>query len=141
MNHPQPLLNSEASVYCRHPHPRQDDEVDVDAVEASIPSPPVGELRNPESESISSSSYARSAEKILEAESVGDQEGLEEQKATLLRGFDVNGEDARDIDERQCRICFDGPDDEEVLGRLISPCLCAGSMRVSHCVCCLGIWS
>ena len=29
----------------------------------------------------------------------------------------------------QCRICFDGPDQE--LGRLIRPCLCKGSISVS----------
>lgn len=34
-------------------------------------------------------------------------------------------------DDRQCRICFGGSEDEPTLGRLISPCLCAGSMRVS----------
>lgn len=34
-------------------------------------------------------------------------------------------------DERQCRICFSGQEEEDTLGRLISPCLCAGSMRVS----------
>ena len=31
-------------------------------------------------------------------------------------------------DERQCRICLDGPDPE--LGRLIRPCLCRGSISV-----------
>lgn len=34
-------------------------------------------------------------------------------------------------DDRQCRICFGGSEEEPSLGRLISPCLCAGSMRVS----------
>ena len=38
--------------------------------------------------------------------------------------------DEEGSDDRQCRICFGGAEDEEVLGRLISPCLCAGSMRV-----------
>lgn len=33
--------------------------------------------------------------------------------------------------EKQCRICFSGPEEEDALGRLISPCMCAGSMRVS----------
>ena len=31
-------------------------------------------------------------------------------------------------EEKQCRICLDGPDPE--LGRLIKPCLCKGSMSV-----------
>ena len=34
-------------------------------------------------------------------------------------------------DDRQCRICFLGAEEEESMGRLISPCLCTGSMRVS----------
>jgi E3 ubiquitin-protein ligase DOA10 len=32
---------------------------------------------------------------------------------------------------RSCRICFGGVEDESELGRLISPCLCSGSMKVS----------
>lgn len=35
-------------------------------------------------------------------------------------------------DERQCRICFGDGTDEAELGRLISPCVCRGSMRVSN---------
>jgi hypothetical protein len=35
-------------------------------------------------------------------------------------------------DDRQCRICFAGAEEEDALGRLISPCLCSGSMRVSR---------
>jgi len=34
-------------------------------------------------------------------------------------------------DEKQCRICFGGEEDEDECGRLISPCVCTGSMRVS----------
>lgn len=34
-------------------------------------------------------------------------------------------------DEKQCRICFSGPEEQDALGRLISPCMCRGSMRVS----------
>lgn len=34
--------------------------------------------------------------------------------------------------ERQCRICFGGEEDEDELGRLFSPCVCSGSMRVSQ---------
>lgn len=36
-----------------------------------------------------------------------------------------------DDGEKLCRICFMGVEEEEELGRLISPCLCSGSMRVS----------
>ncbi len=38
---------------------------------------------------------------------------------------------ATPAEEQQCRICFGGREEEAELGRLISPCLCAGSMRVS----------
>jgi hypothetical protein len=36
------------------------------------------------------------------------------------------------VEERQCRICLGGADDEDMLGRLISPCLCKGSMKYVH---------
>ncbi|KAG0224613.1 hypothetical protein BGX31_007928 [Mortierella sp. GBA43] len=39
------------------------------------------------------------------------------------------------MDERQCRICLGGVDDEDTLGRLISPCLCKGSMKYVHVGC------
>lgn len=35
-------------------------------------------------------------------------------------------------DDRQCRICFGGPEEEDCLGRLISPCFCTGSLRVGQ---------
>lgn len=41
--------------------------------------------------------------------------------------------------EKQCRICFSGPEEEDALGRLISPCMCAGSMRYVH-VSCINAW-
>ena len=37
-------------------------------------------------------------------------------------------------EEKQCRICLDGPDD--TLGRLIQPCLCRGSISVR-----LSVWA
>ncbi|KAI5123613.1 hypothetical protein M0805_003429 [Coniferiporia weirii] len=40
-------------------------------------------------------------------------------------------------EEKQCRICLDGPDPE--LGRLIRPCLCKGSISYVH-VRCLQRW-
>jgi RING-variant domain len=33
-------------------------------------------------------------------------------------------------DERQCRICLAGSDEEEELGPLIRPCKCKGSIKV-----------
>ncbi|WWD06973.1 hypothetical protein V865_005070 [Kwoniella europaea PYCC6329] len=41
--------------------------------------------------------------------------------------------------DKTCRICFSGPEEEETLGRMISPCLCTGSMRHVH-VKCLNAW-
>ncbi|KAF9903583.1 hypothetical protein EC991_003536 [Linnemannia zychae] len=43
------------------------------------------------------------------------------------------------VDERQCRICLGGADEEDTLGRLISPCLCKGSMKYVH-IECLNAW-
>ena len=36
------------------------------------------------------------------------------------------------VDDRQCRICLAGPEEELELGRLIRPCKCKGSISVSH---------
>lgn len=43
----------------------------------------------------------------------------------------ADDDDTSPVDDRQCRICLCGPEEEAEYGRLISPCLCAGSMRVS----------
>ena len=42
-------------------------------------------------------------------------------------------------EESQCRICFGGVEDQADCGRLISPCLCSGSMRYVH-VGCIQQW-
>ncbi|CAG8582618.1 9814_t:CDS:2, partial [Scutellospora calospora] len=34
------------------------------------------------------------------------------------------------VEDKMCRICFAGPEEEESLGRLISPCQCKGTMRL-----------
>ncbi|CAG8729087.1 15534_t:CDS:2, partial [Dentiscutata heterogama] len=47
--------------------------------------------------------------------------------------------DATPMEDKMCRICFAGPEEEESLGRLISPCLCKGTMRYVH-VECLNHW-
>jgi hypothetical protein len=44
---------------------------------------------------------------------------------------DVDADEETKSDDSTCRICLGGRDEEPELGRLISPCLCAGSMRVS----------
>ncbi|KAJ3750511.1 hypothetical protein DFH05DRAFT_1376770, partial [Lentinula detonsa] len=42
-------------------------------------------------------------------------------------------------DQKQCRICLDGVDAEQELGRLIRPCLCRGTISYIH-VKCLQRW-
>lgn len=69
-----------------------------------------------------------------EAPAVSEQ--AENPRTTALKkegrdGRPQSGTSTPSGDERQCRICFGGWEDEGELGRLISPCLCAGSMRVS----------
>lgn len=54
-------------------------------------------------------------------------------------GVTSNDAEAEGAKERSCRICFGGVDEEGEMGRLISPCLCSGSMRYVH-VQCLGMW-
>jgi hypothetical protein len=59
---------------------------------------------------------------------IGDDE---ESKSIPLRETYADSDEGAPEDERQCRICFSGREEEETLGRLISPCLCTGSVRVS----------
>ncbi|CAI2183089.1 7113_t:CDS:2 [Funneliformis geosporum] len=42
-------------------------------------------------------------------------------------------------EDKMCRICFAGSEEEDNLGRLISPCQCKGTMRYVH-VECLNHW-
>ncbi|CAK5280193.1 unnamed protein product [Mycena citricolor] len=42
-------------------------------------------------------------------------------------------------DDRQCRICLAGAEEETTMGRMIHPCLCSGSMKYIH-VKCLHRW-
>lgn len=52
---------------------------------------------------------------------------------------EVDEDEEEPPDERQCRICFSGQEEEATMGRLISPCLCSGSMRVSPFLLLLGL--
>lgn len=38
-------------------------------------------------------------------------------------------QDPDPVDDRICRICFGGAEDEEELGRMFSPCVCRGTVR------------
>jgi hypothetical protein len=61
---------------------------------------------------------------------------LSDDQADGLRSFKVRKEDEDEEEDEDgevlCRICFMGAEEEVDLGRLISPCLCRGSMRVSQ---------
>jgi hypothetical protein len=59
------------------------------------------------------------------------QEATEQEDEELIDGrMELYGEGSEQRD-KQCRICLGGEEDEPELGRLISPCMCDGSMRVS----------
>jgi hypothetical protein len=49
-----------------------------------------------------------------------------------VRDVDGGGDTAR---RRECRICKLGDDDMQLLGVLIEPCVCSGSMRFVHTRC------
>ncbi|GBC01000.1 hypothetical protein RclHR1_04020026 [Rhizophagus clarus] len=51
----------------------------------------------------------------------------------------IKSNDDNTSEDKMCRICFSGTEDESSLGRLISPCLCKGTMRYVH-VECLNQW-
>jgi len=129
MSRPSPLLISSGSVHHRQAHTFYDDEADADLVDASLPATPVAERHFPGTYNLGESDddADRAEEESKEGEHVKEEEWVkDEPEPTPLRELDPD-----EVDERQCRICFGGVDDEDTLGRLISPCLCAGSMRVS----------
>ncbi|KAF9270146.1 hypothetical protein L218DRAFT_1071627 [Marasmius fiardii PR-910] len=53
--------------------------------------------------------------------------------------MEANQGGTTNVDEKQCRICLDGVEAENDLGRLIRPCLCKGSISHVH-VKCLQRW-
>ncbi|BGP36552.1 Vacuolar protein sorting-associated protein 13 [Rhodotorula kratochvilovae] len=66
----------------------------------------------------------QAAQAIPEEPSGGDAKASEEEE----KG------DAPPQDDRMCRICFSG-DDEDEMGKLFSPCLCRGTSRHVHTKC------
>jgi hypothetical protein len=102
------------------------DDDDELAVEASIPSSPT----------------TRPGEGLGEYNSTRGKDVLEGGLSPAVGAHGAEGEVKPDIDmdgnlgegladERQCRICFSGAEEGPTMGKLISPCLCSGSMRVS----------
>ena len=127
-----PLFTKTSSVYHRDPNTWQDDEVDADVVDACLPSTPILEI--PDSKSSPSISPPPADQKDVASgyniSSEDVKEEVNEAGTTPSRDLDDSPEGNSEGDERQCRICFGGMEEEAVLGRLISPCLCSGSMRV-----------
>lgn len=135
-----PLFKSEGSVWRTGQQvPLEADEEDEDWVDRSLPSSPLDRTFQDPFEA-GPSKLSRAHSPTLPALPDDDEEDLDvkptvegiedERKETPLREFDSEPEDQPE-DERQCRICFSGREEEETLGRLISPCLCTGSVRVS----------
>lgn len=138
-----PLFSSPSSVYRREPHSWQDE--DEAAVDASIPSTPVDGVHDFDTPlSASSSALSRSAPPVatelqeslsttggVKVESAEPQDEEDEPLRSVEEVEEIE-RTARESDEKLCRICFAGAEDEESQGRLISPCLCTGSMRVSR---------
>ncbi|GAA5909207.1 hypothetical protein JCM8208_003411 [Rhodotorula glutinis] len=71
-------------------------------------------------------------------ENPGAEEGDEEPQEEEERG-EGTAETQAPVDDRICRICFGGAEDEEELGRLFAPCVCRGTSRHVH-VKCLESW-
>ncbi|TXT04950.1 hypothetical protein VHUM_04033 [Vanrija humicola] len=121
-----------------------DDELDAHAVEASL-----GGVLGADEREDSAKPPAAHAEAEPEAEGAApervplppDDDG--EGKSELASADDAAAHAPRgkepETEEKQCRICLGGVEDEEEMGRLISPCLCTGSMRHVH-VKCINQW-
>ena len=138
-----PLFKTEGSVWRTGSQvEREPDEEDEDWVDRSLPSSPLDRtFQNP----FEGGPSKLRTESSLPPLPDDDDEDLdikpdvkpgiendEDIKSTPLREIDADSDEGAPEDERQCRICFSGREEEETLGRLISPCLCTGSVRVSR---------
>ena len=134
-----PLFKTEGSVWrTGNQVEREPDEEDEDWVDRSLPSSPLDRTFQDPFEAGPSKLRARQSLPALPDEDDDDLdvepdiENDEDSKSTPLREIDPDSDEGEPEDERQCRICFGGREEEETLGRLISPCLCTGSVRVSR---------
>ena len=145
-----PLFKTEGSVWRpgHYAHRTDRDEDDEDWVDESLPSSPLDRTfgQDPFEAGPSKATASISRSRAGTPEDTGrpdvKEEGLDDVKPEIEE-FDIKEEETpmREIysdedeqepeDERQCRICFSGREEEPALGRLISPCLCTGSVRVS----------
>jgi len=134
-----PLFKTEGSVWRTGKEvERKPDEEDEDWVDRSLPSSPLDRSFQDPFEAGPSKLRAEQPLPALpdeydeDLDAKLDGEDDENSKSTPLRGIDADSDEGGPEDERQCRICFSGREEEETLGRLISPCLCTGSVRVSR---------
>jgi hypothetical protein len=135
----EPLFKTEGSVWrTGRMAEMEPDEEDEDWVDRSLPSSPLDRTFQDPFEA--GPSKLRSGEPVYPTLPDDDDEDLdikpnfedvEDRKGSPLREIDADSDGGDVEDERQCRICFSGREEEETLGRLISPCLCIGSVRVS----------
>jgi hypothetical protein len=141
-----PLFKTEASVLGArrrvYQEPDEDDE-DEDWVDRSLPSSPLDRtLAQGPFDAGPSEPRPRNDTPPIVADNNGENDLGEDMKSQVGsdEGYSDAGEGSLDHadeqerepeDERQCRICFSGREEEPALGRLISPCLCTGSVRVS----------
>ncbi|KAK9719442.1 hypothetical protein K7432_004778 [Basidiobolus ranarum] len=70
-----------------------------------------------------------------DAESNSGEEKIKEK----AESEDTKEKIAAEEEEKQCRICYGGLDDEPSFGKLISPCKCKGTMKYVH-LQCLNSW-
>jgi hypothetical protein len=137
-----PLFKTEGSVWRTGKQvDREPDEEDEDWVDRSLPSSPLDRTFQNPFEGGPSKLRTESSLPPLPDDDDEDLDikpdvkpGIENEediKSTPLREIDPDSDEGAPEDERQCRICFSGREEEETLGRLISPCLCTGSVRVS----------
>jgi hypothetical protein len=137
-----PLFKTEGSVWrtakSEDREPDEEDEEDEDWVDRSLPSSPLDRTFQDPFEA--GPSKLRNREPRLpplpdedddDLETKPNMEDVKDRNSTPLGEIDPDEDDLQPEDERQCRICFSGREEEDTLGRLISPCLCTGSVRVS----------
>ena len=133
-----PLFKTEGSVWRTGKQVEwEPDEEDEDWVDRSLPSSPLDRSFQDPFEAGPSKLRAEQALPALpdgydeDLDAKPDIEDDDDSKSTPLREIDADSDEGGPEDARQCRICFSGREEEETLGRLISPCLCTGSVRVS----------
>jgi hypothetical protein len=140
-----PLFKTEGSVWGPGQHVDQTDrdEDDEEWVDESLPSSPLDRTFGQDPfeagpsrptayiPTVDTPVRANAKEEVLDDVKPELEEFDVDKEETPLREMYSDEDEQEPEDERQCRICFSGREEESTLGRLISPCLCTGSVRVS----------